>query len=139
MIRPARVRRILLALFLPAALAAAPAAPAALHTHLTRSEPAANATVRTAPPAIRLWFSEPIQINVTSVRLKGPDGAAVEIAAPANGDGANPPVVALVRGQLKPGRQQVTWRTMSRDGHAVSGTFAFTLAPAGASAASATH
>jgi copper resistance protein C len=136
MIRSVRVRRISLALLLPTALAAAPAA---LHTHLTRSEPAGMSTVRTAPTEIRLWFSAPIQINVTTVRLTGPDGAAVEVAAPANGDGANPPVVALVRGQLKPGRQQVTWRTMSRDGHAVSGTFAFTLAPAGASAAPASH
>ena len=104
-------------------------APPSLHVHLTRSDPAAGSTLPAAPRTISLWFSEPVQINVTSVRLTGPDSASVEVAAPVMGDGANLPVVAMVRGPMKPGRQQVRWRTMSRDGHAVSGTFAFALVP----------
>ena len=104
-------------------------APLSLHVHLTRSDPANGSTMPAAPSAIRLWFNGEIQINVTTVRVSGPDGAAVELAAPAMGEGANPPVVAALRGPMRLGRQQVRWRTMSRDGHAVSGTFAFALVP----------
>src|SRR4029077_19419784 len=90
-------RRLVPVLLVSAALAAAPVA---LHTHLVRSDPVANATVRTAPTSIQLWFSGPIQINVTTVRLTGPDGAAVDVAGPAMGEGANPPVFVVIRGQL---------------------------------------
>jgi hypothetical protein len=124
-------RLVALAALAATALAAAPAAK---HVHLSRSEPMADSTVRAAPAAIKLWFSAAVQISVTSVRVTGPDGAAVETAAPRMGEGPNAPVIADVRGQLKPGRQQVAWRTMSRDGHPVAGAFAFTFAPAGAAA-----
>jgi len=122
-------------ILLSALLALAAASSSAMHVHLTRAEPASGSTVHAAPTAIRLWFSEEIQISVTTVRLTGPDSARVELAAPAMGDGAHAPVVVLVSGTIKPGRQQVAWRTMSRDGHAVSGTFAFTLTSAAGTAA----
>jgi hypothetical protein len=120
-------RRLIPALLVPALIGAAPAA---LHVRLTRSDPCDHDTVRVAPRAISLWFSESVQLSVTTVRLTGPGGAAVELAAPRQGEGPHAPVLADVRGQVGLGLQQVTWRTMSRDGHAASGTFTFTLAPA---------
>jgi methionine-rich copper-binding protein CopC len=109
-------------------LAVLAAAPAAKHVHLTRSEPSSDSTVTAAPSAIRLWFSGAVQLAVTTVRLTGPDGAAVATAPPRAGEDAV--VVIEVRGSLKPGRQRVRWRTMSRDGHPVAGEFAFRFAPA---------
>ena len=117
-------RRLVPALLVPALLAAAPSA---LHVRLTRSDPADHATLRAAPRAISLWFSEAVQLSVTTVRMTGPNGAAVELAPPRMGEGAHAPVIVDVRGQPALGAQQVTWRTMSRDGHAASGTFTFTL------------
>ena len=121
-----------LAVMMAAALASAPAAK---HVHLVRTDPMADSTVRVLPRAIRLWFSAPVQISVTTVRLTGPDGIAVATAPAKMGEGLNAPVIAEVQCFLKPGRQSVAWRTMSRDGHAESGTFHFHIA-AGAVAAS---
>jgi methionine-rich copper-binding protein CopC len=109
-----------------AALAAAPAAKK--HTHLERSEPAKDSTITVAPTAIKLWFSEAIQIHVTTVRVTRADSSALDLSAARMGTGQHAPVIADIRGQVAPGRYSVAWRTMSRDGHAVSGTFAFTLA-----------
>lgn len=98
------------------------------HLRLARSEPMADSTV-TQVAAVRLWFSQPVELGVTSIRLSGEGDRAVPLAAltKASRDVATP-VVAGIPGTLEPGRYVVTWRTMSRDGHAVSGTFAFTLA-----------
>jgi len=108
------------------ALAAAPTAKK--HTHLERSEPAKDSTITVAPTAIKLWFSEPVQIRVTTVRVTSADSAAVALSPARMGTGAHAPVILDVRGPVAPGRYAVAWRTMSRDGHPVSGTFAFVLA-----------
>ena len=107
---------------------------ATAHVHLLRSDPADHASVRAAPHAISLWFSESVQLSVTTVRLSGP-GGAVELSAPRLGEGPHAPIVCDVRGQLVTGAQQISWRTMSRDGHAASGTISFTLTAAAPAAA----
>jgi methionine-rich copper-binding protein CopC len=106
------------------------AAPAAFHVHLTRSEPRADSTLAAAPAAIKLWFSAPIELSVTSVHVTDAANHAVTTAAATQAPGANQPIVFPVTGRLSPGRYSVAWRTMSRDAHLVRGTFAFTVAPA---------
>ncbi len=101
---------------------------AALHLRLERSEPMADSTVASAPTAIRLWFSQPPELNVTSVRLTGEDGRVAGLGALTRARESTAPVVAPVQGMLAAGRYIVAWRTMSRDGHVVSGTFGFTVA-----------
>jgi methionine-rich copper-binding protein CopC len=120
------------ALAAAAFLAALPPGPAAglFHIHLERSEPAADSTVPVVPTELRLWFSEPVQLAVTTVQLIGPDSARVPLGRPSQGPGNGSPVVVRVMGPMQDGRQQVVWRTMARDGHAARGTFVFTLAAA---------
>ncbi len=121
-------RNMASALALAAVLATAlGAAPSALHVRLTRSDPADHAHLRTVPRAISLWFSESVQLSVTTVHMTGPNGAAVELEPPRMGEGPHAPVLVDVKGQPVLGQQQVTWRTMSRDGHPANGTFTFTL------------
>jgi methionine-rich copper-binding protein CopC len=124
-------RRLVPALLVPVLIGASPAA---LHVRLTRSDPADHTTVHTPPRTIRLWFSESVQLSVTSVRMSGPNGTAVELSPPRTGEGPHAPVIVDVKGQVLRGLQQVTWRTMSRDGHAANGTLTFTISlaqPAG--------
>lgn len=130
-----RSRRAKAALALAAAaLLAGSAAPArageAFHLRLLRSDPAADATVP-PPSALKLTFSEPPQLAVTTVRLRGPDDAAVALGRLTNAQGDRATVVATPRAALAHGRYTLTWRTMSRDGHAMNGTFHFTVAAAG--------
>jgi methionine-rich copper-binding protein CopC len=96
---------------------------APFHLHLVRSAPAANATVSAAPDSIRLWFSQAPELQLTTVKVTGPGTAAVPLAPLAKRDSAL--VVAKVRGRMAAGAYTVAWRTMSKDGHVVRGTFAF--------------
>lgn len=128
--RPA-LRTLLLATI--AALGAAAIVPAAtasasalLHLRLVKSEPAAGDTVA-APATLRLWFSEPATVSVTSLRLTGTDGKAVTLAKPTFGGDAKLPVEAKVTGAVAPGRYTVSFKTASRDMHPISGDFSFTV------------
>ena len=96
--------------------------------HLVKSVPAANATVAAAPDSIRLWFSQPPELKVTSVKVTGPGTAAVSLAPLAERDSSL--VVAAVKGKMAVGAYTVAWRTMAKDGHVARGTFAFRIGAA---------
>ena len=98
---------------------------APFHLHLVKSLPAANATVTAAPDSIRLWFSQPPELKVTSVKVTGPGTAAVALAPLAKRDSSL--VIAPVKGKMAPGAYTVAWRTMAKDGHVARGTFAFKI------------
>jgi copper transport protein len=117
------------------------AAPAGAHAFLTRSEPASGAVARTAPTAVRLFFSEPVQpaAGITVVRGGGQAVAAGKPYVPAG----NPQeiVIPLKRG-LGAGPYAVRWSEIDQeDGHLISGAFVFAIRsglPPLANAASAT-
>jgi methionine-rich copper-binding protein CopC len=96
------------------------------HLHLVKSAPAPNAVVGAAPDSIRLWFSQPPELGVTSVKVTGPANAIVPLAPLAKRDSAL--VIAPVSGKMAAGAYTVAWRTMSKDGHVVRGTFGFKVA-----------
>ena len=98
---------------------------APFHLHLLKSTPAANTTVTAAPDSIQLWFSQAPEIKVTTVKVTGPGNAAVPLTPLAKRDSAG--VAAAVKGAMKAGGYTVAWRTMAKDGHVASGTFAFTV------------
>lgn len=126
-----RTRRMMMTMAVAALGATAiGAAPEAKHVHLSRSEPMADSTTTTPPTAIRLWFSAAVQVNVTTVRVTDAAGAAVATATPRRETGTNPAIAAEFRDPVANGRYSVAWRTMSRDGHPVSGTFNFAVAAA---------
>ena len=102
---------------------------APFHLHLLKSVPAKNTTVTAAPDSIRLWFSQAPELKLTTVKLSGPGTAAIELSPLAKGDSGL--VAAGVKGEMAAGAYSVAWRTMSKDGHVVSGTFGFKVgAPA---------
>ena len=101
---------------------------APFHLRLLKSAPAANATLLAAPDSIRLWFSEPPELAVTTVKVTGPNSAAVALAPLASADSGR--VIAPVKGKMTSGAYTVVWRTMAKDGHVARGTFAFTVGPA---------
>ncbi len=104
--------------------------PAVVHTRLVRAEPAFDATVSEAPKQIRLWWSDPTESALTSATLLKEDRSPVGVVKMADTDDslstAGPIPVALT-----PGKYFVMWKTASRDGHVVRGTYSFTFAPGG--------
>src|SRR5215218_1517018 len=135
MLRRSRRARTAVAAALAAVLCAALAAPAAarsaFHLRLVSSDPAADATLSAPPAALRLTFSEAPELAVTSVRLRGPGDRAVALGRLVRARGDRATVVATPRAPLGHGRYALTWRTMSRDGHAMHGTFHFAVGGAG--------
>ena len=107
------------------ALFAAPL-PAARHNRLLKSDPGGDATVARSPAEIRLWFKEPPELAVSSIKLA--DGAGRPVATgPVLGTDDKTSIVAAVTGPLTPGKYTVTWKTAGSDGHVIRGSFGFTV------------
>ena len=101
------------------------------HAHLTKSEPASDDTLAKSPAAIRLWFSEPVELPVTTVKLASASGVKVALSALARPDtGKAAPVTAMVKAPLKAGAYVITWSTAAKDGHPATGTLNFVVKPA---------
>lgn len=97
-----------------------------LHFGLSRSVPAADATVA-SPTEVRLWFTQVAKDGSVGIRLVDPAGAAVATAEPAR-DAADGKIYSIaVSRRLAAGRYTVAWRGIGDDGHTVQGNFAFTV------------
>lgn len=108
-----------------AALIAAPLS-AARHNRLVKAEPGVDATVAKAPSQIRLWFKEPPELAVSTIKLT--DGAANPVPTgevKATDDKLS--VAVAVTATLPPGKYTVTWKTAGTDGHVIKGSFGFTV------------
>jgi len=124
------VRRLAAALSLAGVLLAVPAAVAA-HAELVASDPAAGATLTTAPAGVELTFGGELD----------PDGSAFTVIGPAGGSVGSGEVdldVAernVMRGSVDSGGDgayEIRWTAVSTDGHAERGTIAFTVGQDGA-------
>ena len=87
-----------------------------------RSEPAPGAALAVAPRSVRLVFDDTVR-PAAGIRVSAPRGDA--LAGPVRRAGARTLVLPLrARGQ---GDYVVSWRAFSDDGHALAGTFAFSV------------
>jgi methionine-rich copper-binding protein CopC len=100
-------------------------APALAHAHLTASDPAANAVLKTAPARIELHFTEPLEPAFSSVIVTDKDGHVMD-AAPPSAEGT---VMRLSLKKLGPGRYRVSWISVAVDTHRLTGAYFFSVAP----------
>lgn len=100
------------------------------HLHLVRSDPAAGDTLRAAPAAVRLWFSQAPELAITTIHLNAATGTAVALAAVTRDTAVDAPVTAALRAPAPAGAYVVSWRTTARDGHPASGRYQFVIAAA---------
>ena len=119
-----RNQRIALFALVAVAAAAVPERGADFHFALSRSAPAADATVP-APAEIKLWFTEVPRPGSLAVRLVDAGGALVETAEP-KADEADAKIISLRIGRTLPAASYtVAWRGIGGDGHVVQGEFGF--------------
>lgn len=102
-------------------------AAAPFHLHLEKSEPTKDQVLSAAPSVIRLWYSMPPELAVTSVKLTRADGASITTASPHRGKDDATAVEVEIKQPLAAGSYLVKWKTASKDGHPVTGDFAFTV------------
>ncbi len=125
--RSIHARRFSAATLLPTLLLfGTAAAPVARHNRLVKAEPGTDSTITKSPAQVRLWFKEPPELAVSSIKLS--DAAATliptgEVRATDDKTSIAVPVTA----PLAPGKYTVTWKTAGADGHVIRGSFGFTL------------
>jgi len=101
---------------------------AMFHNHLVKSSPTAGEALKASPSEVRLWFNEPPEIAFTSVTLLTADSTKImTIKAVKTADSMV--ATAPLASPLKPGSYLITWRTAGNDGHAIRGTYGFSIAP----------
>lgn len=116
------LRRLLAVVGLSCGAVLAWSSPASAHAILLRTEPSPQTTVKTAPTAVRLHFSEPVEVAFGAVRVFDVNGHRVDPGKISRADGNREVDVPV---SLKNGTYTVTWRVTSSDGHPVHGGFAF--------------
>ncbi len=117
-----------LAAVLVATLGVGDAGATRFHTRLVSSAPAKDAVLTVAPTALALTFSEKVELPTTRIVLL--DAAQKPVAlAPVTRtpDTKESPVTARITGPMTPGTYTVNWTVAGADGHAVKGSYAFTL------------
>ena len=117
------LRRVAAALSLATLILIGFADTADAHAVLLRSEPGPQSTVTDPPPAVRLTYSEPVEVAFGAIRVFDVDGGRVDTGAIERASGGREVSVELPT--LADGTYTVTWRVVSADGHAVRGGFVF--------------
>lgn len=97
------------------------------HTRLLRSIPGKDSVVTASPATIQLWFSEKIELGLSRVRIEGAGKTVALSPLTQDAGAADAPVVGRVPAPLADGTYTVHWTAASRDGHAVKGSFGFTI------------
>jgi hypothetical protein len=110
--------------FCVAALVAALPLCAGAHAFLDHSEPRVGTSVDASPPAVTLFFTEPIEPAFSRVDVETEDGKKVE-TEPARHPA--PDRLELPLPALAPGEYTVRWAVVSVDTHPTAGKFTFTV------------
>lgn len=119
------IRRLLVAVAVPAAVVLATGAPAWAHNQLAGSDPAAGATLPAAPRTVTLRFTQQLSPDFTTIAVSDAARRRVPTSAPAISSGTG---AVTIDGAMNNGVYTVAFRTVSVDGHTVQGSYTFTVA-----------
>src|SRR5437868_14356994 len=111
-------------LILAAILSLVAAGAADAHARLITGSPKAGATVA-APKELKLTYSESLVPAASSVKVVGPNGAAVATGPLALDAKSKRVAIVPLTGPLAPGAYKVSWSMKTEDGHTTSGDFGF--------------
>ena len=100
---------------------------ASAHANLASAEPSPNSELEEAPPRVIIWFTEPIEPSLSSIRVLDAAGKQVDDGNSAVDD-LNPLVMSVGLGDVPDGTYTVAWKNVSTvDGHRVRGSFIFAV------------
>ena len=105
------------------------AASALGHSSFQRSEPKDGETLKEAPGEIRVWFSEPLKVGLSTFEVRDAAGKQVD-RGDVRADAKEPALVRLsLPANLGPGVYKVSWSAVAQDMHVGKGGFSFTVSP----------
>ena len=112
----------------PLGMIAVLSAASVMHLRLVKSAPGSGEIMTTMPTEIRLWFSQKPDVGLTTIKLFREDSTVVELGKVIRTEDSLSVRVPLEKA-LVPGTYLVSWRSVSKDGHAVRGSYHFTMMP----------
>jgi copper transport protein len=96
------------------------------HPVYVDSSPKAFQSVSSSPAEVNVFFSEPIELAYSSIKVLGPDGNTVDMNDPHNVGGDTASIGVTLQPNLQEGEYTVTTNVLSAvDGHVVGETFVF--------------
>jgi methionine-rich copper-binding protein CopC len=101
-----------------------PATPAFAHNRLTSATPGENAQLDTVPAAVVLEFAEALNPTYTQIIVSDAAKARVAVSEPVVDGGK---ATLTFTGTPGDGVYTVAYRVVSKDGHPVQGSYAFTV------------
>jgi methionine-rich copper-binding protein CopC len=100
---------------------------AGAHAFPDHSEPRVGHTVETSPREVRIWFDGAIEPVFSTIRVEDEAGRRVD-SGDAHVDTGDDTLLEVGVPPLPPGRYQVAWSVVARDGHRTEGRFPFRVA-----------
>ena len=94
------------------------------HSGLQRAEPPVESTLKRPPREVKLYFSERLEPDYSTVQVRDGRGAQVDRLDP-HVDPANPLLLRVTLQSLEHGTYTVIWRVLSVDSHVTEGRFTF--------------
>ncbi|MFB7338373.1 copper resistance CopC/CopD family protein [Streptomyces adustus] len=102
------------------------AGPAAAHTGLLSSEPAAGQVLPDLPPKIALTFRQPVTAGADAIRVFDDHMRRMDLGGHPD-DRRRTTLRTALPGSLRAGTYTVAWQVTSADGHPVAGTYRFSI------------
>jgi copper resistance protein C len=94
------------------------------HSGLQRTEPPVESTLKRPPREVKLYFSERLEPDYSTVRVRDGRDAQVD-RQDAHVDPSNPLLLRVTLQPLEHGTYTVIWRVLSVDSHVTEGRFTF--------------
>jgi len=98
------------------------------HAFPDHAAPAVGSTVRSAPAAVSIWFTQELEQAFSTIRILDAKGNVVASSDRAV-DPSDRTLLRLAVPPLSPGTYRVVWRVLSVDSHVTEGDFTFAVAP----------
>jgi methionine-rich copper-binding protein CopC len=98
------------------------------HAFVDHAEPVVGGKVKQIPHVVRIWFTEPIQPALSTIKVFDATQKQID-EKDTHSDARNKALLQVSLPSLGPGTYKVIWRVTSVDGHVTNGDFAFRVAP----------
>jgi copper resistance protein C len=95
---------------------------AAAHTTVEKTKPATDAPLDSSPPTIEIQFEHAVQMTSVVVLDAGKSERKLTFT-PAT----SAALITIKEPALQPGRNEIRWKGLSKDGHVISGTLVFAV------------
>ena len=99
------------------------------HAHIQKTVPEKNSTVKAAPEAISIYFSEDLEVSMSKVVVKNVTTGEVVSEKTEAGSEKSTLLTHLKNLKNEKSKFEVIWKAVSKDSHTMKGSYSFTVDP----------